>query len=81
VVSQTLFRMVDILTMAQEIELDVRPGEQDVAKALSIKAPAQARPDLERIISIASDGRTRSKFQMVCILTALFVSPPNILLD
>ncbi|KAF2832224.1 MFS transporter-like protein [Ophiobolus disseminans] len=59
--------------MDQNIELAARPPkEHDGAK--NQDAAVERRPDLERNISVASDGRTRSKFQMVCILTALFLS-------
>ena len=56
--------------MEQELEMAIQPNGNT-----GEKAPAERRPDIERNISIASDGRTRSKFQMFCIVTALFVSP------
>jgi hypothetical protein len=58
--------------MDQEMKIEVRPvGGQIVANQ---RNSTERRPDLERNVSVASDGRVRSKFQMFAILTALFVS-------
>lgn len=64
--------------MGEEIEMTLRPtGAQTVANQ---KASAEKRPDLERNVSVASDGRVRSRLQMFAILTALFVSQSGDLL-
>jgi hypothetical protein len=61
--------------MEQEMELAVRPIKPAVVAASPNEhmVDQMHRPELERGVSIASDGRKRSKFQMVAIVTALFV--------
>jgi hypothetical protein len=61
--------------MEQEMELAIRPTKPAVVTASNDELVVQQmdRPELERGVSIASDGRKRSKFQMIAIVTALFV--------
>jgi hypothetical protein len=54
-----------------ETEMNIRPTTP--ASTEDSKIVAETHPDLERTFSVTSDGRTRSTFQIVCILTALFV--------
>lgn len=61
--------------MEQELELAIRPIKPAVVAAGKDEYAEEVtdRPGLERGVSIASDGRKRSRFQMIAIVTALFV--------
>jgi hypothetical protein len=54
------------------MELEIQPVRA-TSSAGKAGAEQDNRPGLERGVSVASDGRKRSKFQMACIITALFV--------
>ncbi|KAH5080663.1 hypothetical protein HBI73_164860 [Parastagonospora nodorum] len=60
--------------MAQEMEMNVLPADNKHILVEDRKHSYNARPDMERDVSIAGDGRKRSKLQMFAILTALFLS-------
>ena len=59
--------------MAQEMEMTMLPADDKHVLVEDCKQSSNARPDMERNLSIASDGRKRSKLQLFAILTALFV--------
>lgn len=61
-----------------DTELEILTSHPDVGDGNSVEAPKKKvtnmNMDIERTTSIAmSDGKTRSKFQLICICTALFV--------
>jgi hypothetical protein len=59
----------DIASMDQEMEMCVRPASEVDQK----KKIAEAGADIERNKSVTTDGKPRTRLQMVAILTALFV--------